>query len=42
MAEGAALPIETLADPVTGRSLWVEARGRLLNNKAPDTPSVVL
>jgi oligopeptide transport system permease protein len=34
MAEGAALPIETLTDPVVGRSLWVEARGRLLNNKA--------
>jgi ABC-type dipeptide/oligopeptide/nickel transport systems, permease components len=42
MAEGAALPIETLADPVTGRSLWVEARGRLLNNKAAVTSIVVL
>ncbi|MBZ6075379.1 ABC transporter permease [Microvirga puerhi] len=42
MAEGAALPIETLADPVTGRSLWVEARGRLLNNKAAVCSIVLL
>ncbi|MCB8821194.1 ABC transporter permease [Microvirga rosea] len=42
MAEGAALPIETLADPVSGRSLWVEARGRLLNNKAAVASIVLL
>ena len=34
MAEGAIVPVETLARPVTGRSLWSEARGRLLSNKA--------
>lgn len=34
MAEGAVLPAETLKDPVVGRSLWVEARGRLVRNKA--------
>lgn len=42
MAEGAALPIETLTDPVVGRSLWVEARGRLLNNKAAVASIVLL
>jgi oligopeptide transport system permease protein len=34
MAQGAVLPIETMKPPVTGRSLWAEARGRLLRNKA--------
>ncbi|QFU16131.1 ABC transporter permease subunit [Microvirga thermotolerans] len=42
MAEGAALPIETLAEPVAGRSLWVEARGRLLSNKAAVASIVLL
>ncbi|AWM86607.1 ABC transporter permease [Microvirga sp. 17 mud 1-3] len=42
MAEGAALPLETLTDPVSGRSLWVEARGRLLANKAAVTSIVLL
>jgi oligopeptide transport system permease protein len=35
MAEGAVVPIETLVDTsVVGRSLWAEARGRLVRNRA--------
>ncbi|MET0742466.1 MAG: ABC transporter permease subunit [Microvirga sp.] len=37
MAEGAVLPIETLKDTTVGRSLWAEARSRLLRNKAAVT-----
>jgi oligopeptide transport system permease protein len=42
MAEGAIVPVETLARPVTGRSLWSEARGRLLSNKAAVASIVLL
>ncbi|MGO4572334.1 ABC transporter permease subunit [Microvirga sp. 2TAF3] len=42
MAEGAVLPIETLTDPVVGRSLWVEARGRLIRNRAAVASIVLL
>lgn len=42
MAEGAVLPIETMKDTVTGRSLWAEARGRLVRNRAAVTSIVVL
>ncbi|WP_457093221.1 ABC transporter permease subunit [Microvirga sp. P5_D2] len=42
MAEGAVLPIETMSGPVTGRSLWAEARGRLVRNRAAITSIVVL
>ncbi|MBF9233518.1 ABC transporter permease subunit [Microvirga alba] len=42
MAEGAVFPAETLKDPVVGRSLWVEARGRLVRNKAALTSIIVL
>src|ERR687889_2951518 len=42
MAEGAVLPIETMKDTTTGRSLWAEARGRLVRNRAAVTSIVVL
>ncbi|MGO4705743.1 ABC transporter permease subunit [Microvirga sp. 2MCAF38] len=42
MAEGAVLPAEVLKDPVVGRSLWAEARGRLVRNKAALTSVFVL
>ena len=42
MAEGAVLPVETMKDTVTGRSLWAEARGRLVRNRAAVTSIVVL
>ena len=42
MAQGAVLPLETMKPPVTGRSLWAEARGRLLRNKAAVASIVVL
>ncbi|WP_230530829.1 ABC transporter permease subunit [Microvirga roseola] len=42
MAQGAVLPVETMKGPVAGRSLWAEARGRLLHNKAAVTSIVVL
>jgi oligopeptide transport system permease protein len=34
MAEGSVVPIEAVADPVTGRSLWADARTRLMRNRA--------
>jgi oligopeptide transport system permease protein len=43
MAEGAVVPIETLADvQVTGRSLWAEARGRLVRNRAALSSIILL
>jgi oligopeptide transport system permease protein len=42
MAEGAVIPAEIVTGPVEGRSLWAEARGRLLRNKAAVTGIVVL
>jgi oligopeptide transport system permease protein len=42
MAEGAVLPVETMTGPVTGRSLWAEARGRLIRNRAALTSIIVL
>jgi oligopeptide transport system permease protein len=43
MAEGAVLPVETMTGPVvTGRSLWAEARGRLVRNRAALTSIIVL
>ena len=42
MAEGAVLPVETMTGPVTGRSLWAEARGRLIRNRAALTSLIVL
>jgi len=43
MAEGAALPVETMTGPVVaGRSLWAEARGRLVRNRAALTSIIVL
>ena len=43
MAEGAALPVETMTGPVvTGRSLWAEARGRLVRNRAALTSIILL
>lgn len=42
MAEGAVLPIETMTGPITGRSLWAEARGRLIRNRAALTSIIVL
>jgi oligopeptide transport system permease protein len=42
MAEGAVLPIETVTGPITGRSLWAEARGRLVRNRAALTSIIVL
>ena len=42
MAEGAVLPIETMTGPITGRSLWAEARGRLIRNRAALASIIVL
>ena len=42
MAEGAVLPVETMTGPVAGRSLWAEARGRLVRNRAAVTSIIVL
>ncbi|WP_112662507.1 ABC transporter permease subunit [Microvirga flavescens] len=42
MVEGAVLPAEVLKDPVVGRSLWAEARGRLVRNRAAITSIIVL
>ena len=42
MAEGAVVPTEILTGPIVGRSLWSEARGRLVRNKAAATSIVVL
>lgn len=42
MAEGAVLPVETMTGPITGRSLWAEARGRLIRNRAALTSIIVL
>jgi oligopeptide transport system permease protein len=42
MAEGAVLPVETMTGPITGRSLWAEARGRLIRNRAAFTSIIVL
>ncbi len=43
MAEGAVLPVETMTGPVvTGRSLWAEARGRLVRNRAALTSIILL
>jgi oligopeptide transport system permease protein len=42
MAEGAVIPAEIVIGPVEGRSLWAEARGRLLRNKAAVISIVVL
>ncbi len=43
MAEGAVLPVETMTGPVvTGRSLWAEARGRLVRNRAALASIIVL
>ncbi|WP_201830204.1 ABC transporter permease subunit [Microvirga zambiensis] len=42
MAEGAVIPIETVTGPITGRSLWAEARGRLVRNRAALTSIIVL
>jgi len=42
MAEGAVLPVEIMTGPITGRSLWAEARGRLIRNRAALTSIIVL
>jgi len=42
MAEGAVLPVETMTGPISGRSLWAEARGRLIRNRAALTSIIVL
>ena len=42
MAEGAVLPVEIMTGPITGRSLWAEARGRLIRNRAAVTSIIVL
>ena len=42
MAEGAVLPLETMKPSVAGRSLWAEARSRLVRNKAAVASIVVL
>jgi oligopeptide transport system permease protein len=43
MAEGAALPLETMTGPVVvGRSLWADARTRLVRNKAAVASMILL
>ncbi|KAB0266957.1 ABC transporter permease subunit [Microvirga brassicacearum] len=42
MAEGAVVPTEFITGPIVGRSLWVEARVRLVRNRAALTSIVVL
>jgi oligopeptide transport system permease protein len=42
MAEGAVIPTTLVAEPVVGRSLWVDARARLFRNKASVTSMILL
>ena len=42
MAEGAVVPAELLTGPVVGRSLWADARVRLVRNRAALISIVVL
>lgn len=42
MAEGAVISDIPLTGPVTGRSLWVDARARLLRNKASVASMIIL
>ena len=42
MAEGAVVPTEFMTGPIVGRSLWAEARVRLVRNRAALTSIVVL
>jgi oligopeptide transport system permease protein len=42
MADGAIVPAEVLSGPIVGRSLWAEARVRLVRNRAAVTSIVVL
>ena len=42
MAEGAVVPAELLTGPVVGRSLWADARVRLVRNRAALTSIIVL
>jgi len=42
MAEGAVIPTELITGPVVGRSLWAEARVRLVRNRAALISIVVL
>ena len=42
MAEGAVVPAELLTGPVVGRSLWADARVRLVRNRAALISIIVL
>ncbi len=42
MAEGAVISDRPVTGPVTGRSLWADARARLLRNKASVTSMIIL
>jgi oligopeptide transport system permease protein len=42
MAEGAAIPTTLVVEPVEGRSLWADARTRLVRNRAAVTSIILL